>query len=83
VGVNSVSFDMPEFTSDETTDTFFRYYLQADQQVYQESHGKDQGLVLFMTLAYIQPDIQYVIRPGGSGDIPDATVLGVQFGASF
>jgi porin len=158
VGVNSVSFNMPEFTSDETTDAFFRYYLQADQQVYQESPGSDQGLVLFLTLAYstqqqaalvpfqtsvgaiykgllpgrnedrlifgatygclsndygdrqqalgqgnptyemplelgyrmqltrfayIQPDIQYVIRPGGSGDIPDATVLGVQFGASF
>jgi porin len=33
--------------------------------------------------AYIQPDIQYVIRPGGTGDIPNATVLGVQFGASF
>lgn len=158
VGLNSVSFDMPEFTSDETTDSFFRYYLQADQEVYQESPGSDQGLVLFMTLAYsaqeqaalvpfqtslgviykglfpersndrlifgatygrlsdayadrqqasgqgrptyemplelgyrvqltrfayIQPDIQYVIRPGGSGDIPDATVLGVQFGVSF
>jgi len=158
LGVNSVSFDMPEFTSDETTDAFLRYYLQADQQVYQESPGSEQGLVLFMTLAYstqqqvalvpfqtslgaiykglvpernddrlifgatygrlskdyadqqqalgkgnpayemplelgyrvqltrfayIQPDIQYVIRPGGSGDTPDATVLGVQFGASF
>jgi len=158
VGVNSVSFHMPEFTSDETTDAFFRYYLQADQQVYQESPGSEQGLVLFLTLAwstqqqaalvpfqtslgaiykglipgrnedrlifgattgrlsndyaeqqqalgngnptyemplelgyrvqvtrfaYIQPDIQYVIRPGGAGDIPDATVLGVQFGASF
>lgn len=158
VGVNSVSFHMPEFTSDETTDAFFRYYLQADQQVYQESPGSEQGLVLFLTLAcstqqqaalvpfqtslgaiykglipgrnedrlifgatygrlsndyadqqqglgngnptyeaplelgyrvqvtrfaYIQPDIQYVIRPGGAGEIPDATVLGVQFGASF
>ena len=32
---------------------------------------------------YIQPDIQYIHRPGGTGDIKDATVLGVQFGASF
>jgi len=158
VGVNSVSFRMPEFTSDETTHAFFRYYLQADQQVYQESPGSEQGLVLFTTLAYstqqqaalvpfqasvgaiyqglipernedrlifgvtygclsndyadqqqalgqgnptyempievgyrvqltrfayIQPDLQYVVRPGGTGDIPDATVIGVQFGASF
>jgi porin len=158
VGLNSVSFDMPEFTSTETTNPFFRFYLQADQQVYQKSPGSEQGLVLFMTLAYadqeqaalvpfqtslgavyqglfpgretdklifgatyghlsrdyadqqqalgngrpiyempielgyrvqlnrfayFQPDIQYVIRPGGTGDIPNATVLGAQFGASF
>lgn len=158
VGLNSVSFDMPEFTSTKTTKPFFRFYLQGDQQVYQESPGSDQGLVLFMTLAYadqeqaalvplqtsfgavyqglidgrdkdklifgltygrlsrdyadqqqalgkgrptyempielgyrvqfnrfayLQPDIQYVVRPGGTGNIPDATVLGAQFGASF
>ena len=159
VGLNSVSFDMPEFTSTKTTNPFFRFYLQGDQQVYQESPGSEQqGLVLFMTLAYadqqqaalvpfqaslgavyqglfpgrdkdklifgatygrlsqdyadqqqalgngrptyemplelgyrvqlnrfayIQPDVQYVIRPGGTGDIPNATVLGAQFGASF
>ena len=33
--------------------------------------------------AYIQPDIQWVKRPGGTGDIDDAIILGVQFGASF
>jgi porin len=33
--------------------------------------------------AYIQPDIQFIKRPGGTGDIDDAVVLGVQFGASF
>ncbi|MFH1496203.1 MAG: carbohydrate porin [Verrucomicrobiota bacterium] len=33
--------------------------------------------------AYIQPDIQYVKNPGGTGNIDDAVVLGVQFGASF
>lgn len=26
----------------------------------------------------LEPDIQYVIRPGGTGDIPDAVVLGAQ-----
>lgn len=158
VGLNSVSFDMPEFNSTRTTNPFFRFYLQGDQQVYQASPGSEQGLVLFLTLAYakqqeaalvpfqtsfgavyqglfpgrdkdklifgvtygrlsqdyadqqqalgsgkptyempmelgyrfqltrfayIQPDIQHVIRPGGTGDIPNATVLGAQFGASF
>lgn len=33
--------------------------------------------------AYVQPDIQYVVQPGGTGDIPDATVLGMQFGVSL
>jgi len=33
--------------------------------------------------AYFQPDVQYVKSPGGTGDIPDATVLGVQFGFTF
>jgi porin len=33
--------------------------------------------------AYIQPDIQHVKRPGGTGRIPDATVLAAQFGVSF
>ena len=32
---------------------------------------------------YIQPDLQYVINPGGTGNIDNALVLGVQFGASF
>jgi porin len=157
-GLNNVNFDMPRFNSDETTDTFIRYYAQIDQQVTRESEGSDQGLYLFGTLAYtdqeevalvplhtsfgaqyvgpipgrnrdrlifgttygrlsddyadeqvalgngrpdyewifelgyrvqltkfsyIQPDIQYVVQPGGSGDIPDATVLGVQFGVSL
>ncbi|MGL6160793.1 carbohydrate porin [Microbulbifer sp.] len=33
--------------------------------------------------AYIQPDIQFIKNPGGTGRIADATVLGVQFGISF
>ncbi len=32
---------------------------------------------------YIQPDLQYIIRPGGTGHIPDAFVLGAQIGVSF
>ena len=33
--------------------------------------------------SYIQPDIQYVIDPGGTGDIPDAVVIGAQMGVVF
>ncbi len=31
----------------------------------------------------VQPDIQYVLRPGGTGNIGDTLVLGFQVGASF
>jgi porin len=33
--------------------------------------------------AYIQPDVQYIIQPGGTGDIDNALVLGVQIGVTF
>lgn len=31
----------------------------------------------------IQPDVQYIIRPGGTGRIPDALVLGFQIALTF
>ena len=31
----------------------------------------------------VQPDIQYIVRPGGSGDIPNALVIGLQAVLSF
>lgn len=33
--------------------------------------------------AYIQPDVQFVSRPNGTGDIDDAIVVGAQVGISF
>jgi porin len=33
--------------------------------------------------SYFQPDLQYVIDPGGTGDIPDAVVIGWQMGITF
>lgn len=33
--------------------------------------------------SYFQPDIQWVIDPGGTGDIPDAVVIGAQMGLTF
>ena len=32
---------------------------------------------------YMQPDLQYIISPGGTGNIDDALVLGFQFGLTF
>ena len=33
--------------------------------------------------SYFQPDIQYVIDPGGTADIPDAIIIGAQMGFTF
>jgi porin len=33
--------------------------------------------------SYFQPDLQYVIAPGGTGDIPNALVIGAQMGFTF
>ena len=32
---------------------------------------------------YMQPDLQYIISPGGTGNIDDALVAGFQFGLTF
>jgi porin len=37
----------------------------------------------FTRFIYIQPDIQFVINPGGTGHIPDALVLGTMAGIVF
>lgn len=33
--------------------------------------------------SYIQPDVQYIIRPGGTGRTDNALVIGAQFGITF
>jgi porin len=152
------SWDFPEFGSASTMDNSYGVYLHADQMVYQEAPGSDQGLTVFSTFtyapqekisitplqvsggalyrglipgrdndmtifgftygkfsrdyarsiqltgagkpheevvieggyriqptkwAYIQPDVQWIINPGGTGRIPNALVVGAQFGLVF
>jgi porin len=40
-------------------------------------------LALLKSALYFQPDLQYIFRPGGTGRIPDALVLGAQVAANF
>jgi porin len=40
-------------------------------------------LALLKNALYIQPDLQYVFRPGGTGRISDALVLGAQVAVNF
>ncbi len=39
--------------------------------------------VQFTRFLYAQPNIQYIVQPGGTGSIPNAFVLGMQIGVSF
>lgn len=39
--------------------------------------------VQFNEFLYVQPDVQWVIQPGGRSDIPNALVLGAQMGVNF
>jgi porin len=157
-GMNNVFFDMDQFNSTGTREEFTRFYGHADYQLFAESPGSDEGLVVFATLGYspfedaavmpvqstlglnylglfpgrekdrtmffatygafsddfadeeaaagrsepdyemvlevghrfqvtpstyFQPDLQYIVQPGGTGGIENALVVGFQFGASF
>ena len=147
-----------QFGSDQTAGNAYGFYWHADQMVFQESPGSDEGLTLwtafvlspqeniaklpfqwnsgvvyqgllpgrdndhaifglaygnfssdygsagmaydgdtasfemalewgyriqFSRFFYVQPDIQYIIQPGGTGSIPNAFVLGAQIGVTF
>jgi len=40
-------------------------------------------LALFKSALYVQPNLQYVFQPGGTGRIPDALMLGAQVAVNF
>jgi porin len=40
-------------------------------------------VALLNSALYLQPDLQYIIRPGGTGRLPDALVLGAQVAVNF
>jgi porin len=68
----------------------FSQDLQRSQRLEQKLYGSSidvQHFEMILELTYqielaphliVQPDAQYIIRPGGTGNIPDALVLGVQ-----
>lgn len=147
-----------QFGSTETASNSYGFYWHADQMIFQESPGSDQGLTIWSAFvlspqeniaklpfqynggliykgliptrdndftcfgvvygtfssdyaqtvaetgagnptyelvfewnykiqitkfAFVQPDIQWVINPGGTGNIPNALVLGAQMGVTF
>ena len=151
-------WDYAQFGSAETANNSYGFYWHADQMIWQESPGSDQGLTLWsafvlspqqnisklpfqanagivyrglvptrdsditmlgmaygnfsedyantvsatgagspsyelaleagyriqiMKFAYVQPNLQWIINPGGTGNIPNALVLGAQMSVSF
>src|SRR5262245_24583865 len=60
---------------------------QVDPNVGVQSHETalelTYRLALLKSALYLQPDLQYVFRPGGTGRIPDALVLGAQVAVNF
>lgn len=50
VGVNqSLSFELGEFNSTDTSSSLTRFYGHADYQVYRKSPDRNEGLTLFLT----------------------------------
>jgi porin len=66
---------------------FQRRAQQLDPTVGVQSHETvvelTYRLALLKSALYIQPDLQYVFRPGGTGRISDALVLGAQVAVNF
>ena len=66
---------------------FQRQAQQLDPNVGVQSHETVLELTyrvaLLKSALYVQPDLQYVFRPGGTGRIPDALVLGAQVAVNF
>lgn len=151
-------WEFSQFGTDETARNSYGFYWHADQMIYQEAPGSDQGLTIWSAFVlspqqniaklpfqvngglaykglfptrdndytifgvaygkfssdyaqtvedqglgypdyelvfewayrlqlnpftYVQPDVQWVINPGGTGRIPNALVLGAQMGLEF
>jgi porin len=66
---------------------FQRQAQQLDPNVEVQSHETvlelTYRLALLKSALYLQPDPQYVFRPGGTGRISDALVLGAQVAVNF
>jgi len=66
---------------------FQRRAQQLDPNVGVQSHETvvelTYRLALLKSALYFQPDLQYVFRPGGTGRIADALVLGAQVAVNF
>jgi len=66
---------------------FQRRAQQLDPTVGVQSHETvlelTYRLALLKSALYIQPDLQYVFRPGGTGRISDVLVLGAQVAVNF
>jgi porin len=68
-----------DFSSDYAAEQAAAGGAQSDYEMVLEVGHRFQ----LTSFAYIQPDVQYIVQPGGTGTISDAVVVGAQFGVSF
>ncbi|WP_305907455.1 carbohydrate porin [Methylomarinum sp. Ch1-1] len=75
---------------DDRTIAFITYGQLSEE--YGRSIGKDTDFEMVFELGhriqiipsfFIQPSVQYILQPGGTGDIDDAVVFGAWIGFSF
>jgi carbohydrate-selective porin OprB len=68
-------------TYGKVSDTYGKYIIKEDvdaEIVFELGHP-----IQIIPSCYIQPSVQYIRKPGGTGVIDDTVVLGAWFGASF
>ncbi|MFM8657176.1 MAG: carbohydrate porin, partial [Chthoniobacterales bacterium] len=68
------------------------YWDQSSPQQASSLQGGNRGLEMVFEATYqvqlspwftVQPDVQYIVQPGGSTAIPNAFVLGLSVGIDF
>ncbi|MBA3607885.1 MAG: hypothetical protein H0W43_05140 [Chthoniobacterales bacterium] len=85
-----------EFGTNDKRSGSYGFYVHGDQMLYQEQPGSDHGMTIWtasgpevghrMQLTSLPSSnltLRWVIRPGGTGRIPDALVIGAEMGITF
>jgi len=84
---------IPQRDNDQLGVAFAYGSFSQDEQFRDVSRGRDprtyEGVLEFdyrvqlNKWAYVQPTLQYIVRPSGRGLVANATILGLHFGANF
>lgn len=83
-GVYFLPGSFSQFGIDAKAHHLYGFYWHADRMIFRGRPGSDEGLTLWTAILLSpQPNIQWVINPGGTGNIPNAHVPGTQVSVTF